>query len=90
MFTRMRRSRESYPGGEPTPLATTVEMKATMAISGRHWNAPDISATRALPVGGARTVPQHSADGGTVAFAKNGQAQCIAKGIFHRLSPRFP
>ncbi len=33
---------------------------------------------------------QHSADGGTVAFAKNGQAQCIAKGIFHRLSPRFP
>ncbi len=25
-----------------------------------------------------------------VAFAKNGQAQCVAKGIFHRLSPRFP
>ena len=33
---------------------------------------------------------QHSADGGTVAFAKDGQAQRIAKGIFHRLSPRFP
>ena len=48
MFTRMRRFRESYTGGEPTPLATTVEMKATMAISGRHWNAPDISAKEAL------------------------------------------
>lgn len=48
----MRRFRESYTGGEPTPLATTVEMKATMAISGRHWNAPDISATSAVPAEG--------------------------------------
>ena len=55
----MRRFRESYTGGEPTPLATTVEMKATMAISGRHWNAPDISATSAVPVRGARTVPEN-------------------------------
>ena len=42
--------------GRAGPVGDDVEMKAAMAISGRHWNAPDISATSAVPVSGARTV----------------------------------